>query len=1112
MMNKYFTANYINTDSNFGIFNLNDQRIEGKECSAICVLLNILQRGCPTKPSKYLTDKIEVNYFDQSLHFLSSDVPNWGEIIKGGEDDNNNPANTFFYEMIPDYFPDYPYLSQLFRPEVLITDIVKTDSDSFVDQRVDFYLPQAKLVIEIDGTQHEEMSQKMLDKSRDAFFEHAEIKTIRITSKSIKNRDAELKKKMNQIRKRIDDNRAVFEEYDRSFNLCKDIHTIEDKIGLACAIRLQITILELLLSGAITLKDDSWKFRIRSREVSGYEKIAIIDLLKWLDTIYTLAGIEHKIPRVQLWKKNIPDNTSKEFINIDLSVLTIATPENTKERDTIFVYSASDQETDYFVLNTAEPIIYELEDFKEGSADELNPKRKALKQIMTNIFGHDSFRKGQERIVINLLKRRNTIGILPTGSGKSLCYQLSALLQPGISMCVCPIKSLMIDQNDELYDMGVTRTAFISSDLSATERKAVQDAFSRGNYLITFMSPERFQDETFRDFLLSMTGTDVGRFAYAVVDEVHCLSEWGHNFRVSYLNLIKTIKRYCSEATIIGLTATASLRVIKNILLEFGMDNRDDIISASSFDRPELDFKVEQVLGGNKQDVLFERIDRYRNHYHDLLEPVGKDGKASRCGIVFTPHVNGKYGCVEVASSIADKYNADVKYYSGQKPKYYRGSSTQWDEEKRAIQKEFKNNQFTLLAATKAFGMGINKPNIRYTIHYGLPESLEALYQEAGRAGRDGKKAQCLVIYNKETEENESKLKSVLEKTDASVEAVKEAVKVIGFNGEDLTRQTFLFSNGLVSLQDELDCAGRIIEALNKGEKVLVAGDRKELDLMQKVTYHLAEIGIVYDWTVDWKLPALKIYVNNYSEETIKKKIIDYISTYESEDTQEIAETIKTIQGVNYELKLLAVFWKWYNESIVYSRKQALLQLDEACYDYARTNDAEKFRARMEAYFKLDDVVDSIGEIADNPRDYKAWFNIINKHCIDKNTASGIIMRLNRFLESYRQNTGLNYVSGILNLIDHSFESLNGKPRLEQALKIINGLETSDRETILINTAQVIAMIEDADVKELFASYYIENYEIEEIEVILYKILNDNYSLSIVLKKAMKKLYKMIGE
>ena len=211
---------------------------------------------------------------------------------------------------------------------------------------------------------------------------------------------------------------------------------------------------------------------------------------------------------------------------------------------------------DYFRVSTTEPINYNITD-----EDKL-----VLEFFLDNIFDKPSFREGQFPIISNALNRKDTIGLLPTGGGKSLCYQLPCLLQPSINFVVCPIKSLMYDQNDNLIKTLVTNVSFITSDLEADERREIEVNFEQGRYLFVWISPEKFQIPSFRDKISAIVANF--SIAYAVVDEVHCLSEWGHDFRTSYLNLAKTIDKLSpkdekgeGKIKFIGLTATASVHV-----------------------------------------------------------------------------------------------------------------------------------------------------------------------------------------------------------------------------------------------------------------------------------------------------------------------------------------------------------------------------------------------------------------------------------------------------------------------------------------------------------------------------------------------------------------------
>ena len=321
---------------------------------------------------------------------------------------------------------------------------------------------------------------------------------------------------------------------------------------------------------------------------------------------------------------------------------------------------------------------------------------------------------------------------LPTGSGKSLCYQLASILQPAPSFIVSPIISLMQDQITELNNFYFTRAECINSNKTANEKTEILKNFSNRKYFYLFISPERFQNKDFRAKLKKLPV-----ISYAVVDEAHCLSEWGHDFRTSYLTLVDTIRSHCNkDITFIALTATASLSVLKDLKLAFGITNETNVKTPLSYARDELEFHV---------------IDSTRKTQKVLIEKI-KNIKAldeNYATLIFTPYASQyDFGCIGVCNFLRKEIqNENIEFYSGKMD----------DTDKINIQDGFKNNEFKFLVATKAFGMGVNKNNIKYTFHYGIPSSLEALYQEAGRAGRAKQifkgtnKAQCYILFSKES-------------------------------------------------------------------------------------------------------------------------------------------------------------------------------------------------------------------------------------------------------------------------------------------------------------------------------------------------------------------------
>lgn len=1144
LIDQECTASYIKADSNFKIFNLQKEESQGKYYPVICLILNLLQRGNPTDLSSYLKTRYEYKSASEFLHLFSGETLNWGETIRGDDCNERYPAREFYKFILPEYFAEYPYMQQLMIPEAKISDIVPNARKVFEGQRVDFFCPSAKLVIEIDGSQHKTKEQRVLDEQRNEYLYVHGYHTVRIPTTDLQD-SIKIRPYIEKIKVRIKEFSALFDQYERSYRKCIN-QKIDKEMELIATMRLQITLLHMCLNGMISLADNVWNISIKNHEVSGYEHAAIEDMFLWIENICCMAGIPFKRPFVVVEQKEELTRAKTSSIRIEMSVLKRGTPCNTNT-GWVCVYNSWRQDIDYFVMHIARRINYNLyqEDSDgnngEGQQEQFNSKRKALRFVLKNIFGFEEFRNGQERIVINALGGRDTIGVLPTGSGKSLCYQLAVLLQPCISFCVCPIKSLMLDQDLNLKRRGISRTAFLSSDLSDQERNQVQQSFSSGKYWLVFVSPERFQSTTFRKYLSDMTLKRQLKFAYAVLDEVHCVSEWGHDFRVSYLNLTKTIRHYCSGITMFGLTATASYNVLKNILIEFQMKNKRDVISTPSFTRTELYFEVIKIGVPNermyKNDSLmvkvrktskYKELKRLLNYYVNIFRNLLHDeGNKSRCGIVFFPFVNGPFGCYGVSETLKEDFEADIRFYSGEEPKDYICPDKIFDDYKKQVQEDFKENKFTLLCATKAFGMGIDKPNVRYTIHHGIPSSLESLYQEAGRAGRDRQKATCTVIYNPEIDTVRKEVEDVL-KAESTIEELQQIVQEHRFDGRDAIRQMVLMAGGMTTHDAEKMEIIKLLGgyAFPNARNVRIRADKGMHDALQetqKYLYHLSLIGVVADWTVDWKGNSVGVDFCDYSKESVFKYTEQYIRNYETDyeltkdlnyekEIRSIEERGETLEiNNNYIMVAFTVFWEWYYNNIIYSRKQALKNVLDACDSFTKES-ADDFKDKMEAYFRLGDISDKLGVVADEPREYKNWFKIINVDIIKKEKIGNILMGLNRFLESYQNNVGLNFISGLLNMMNQHFDDANGKERLFRALRTIATFKQADKEFIVQESARVVYEVGNEEVQEEFAEFFIANFPLEDTDRHIYNIQGDNYSLKSYIEKILATMIEEIED
>lgn len=329
-------------------------------------------------------------------------------------------------------------------------------------------------------------------------------------------------------------------------------------------------------------------------------------------------------------------------------------------------------------------------------------------QVLRDVFRLESFRPGQAEVVEAQMKGRDVLAVAPTGSGKSLSYWVPAILGDGLTIVVSPLIALMKDQVDRLVAHGV-RAAFINSTLNSAEQRERLEAASRGEYQLVYVAPERFSRPRFMDRLSTLS---VRRF---IVDEAHCISTWGHDFRPDY-RLIGGALEACGRPPIGAFTATATPDVRRDIAANLGL--RDPLVVVTGFNRPNL--RLETVHAGGAGD----RLEQLRRR----LNPG--DGRA----LVYTGTVKG----AENTAAAISRWGFPAAPYHGRLPDAYR----------RRIQDGFAARDLRVVVATSAFGMGVDFPDIRQVIHMGYPGSVEAYYQEAGRAGRDGKAAQCLLIHS----------------------------------------------------------------------------------------------------------------------------------------------------------------------------------------------------------------------------------------------------------------------------------------------------------------------------------------------------------------------------
>ncbi len=659
--------------------------------------------------------------------------------------------------------------------------------DLFYGQTTDFLLefPKAEnfpngLVIEIDGSQHNVNPQLQKDNLRNHFAIENNYQTVRIKTAEVNNIPAEKKNQIAQY---------LLHPYSQYFsqNISSPLFNSENGLdylqlflspfGIA---RVQKALIKSIKKNLIDLNRENISIAIIERDLPC-GKSAIDDLLIQIENLSLLQnGEKFPLPRIDVFIFNTVefancklneginaqlfsnDRDFRQFdLTIDISILNYSTflnkPVNNSPNKTIVIRSVHHTE------EKRKFNFYPTIEYLNAPGNKDDDSIEQLNFFLQSIFRKESFREGQVEILSMALEKKNPIALLPTGAGKSLTYQLASLLQPGLTIVVDPIKALMKDQDENLKNASIDGSVYINSSLSPAQKKENIRKYSEGEFLFAFVSPERFVIEDFRNSIASIPNFN-RNFSYCVIDEAHCVSEWGHDFRTAYLKLGDNSRKFCfsghegENISTLGLTGTASFDVLSDVQREVGLQNDSDIIRPEKLKRDELKFKIKNVnavlnaannawnikttvysasknvLLNTLQNDLMTEFDA--NNFSDFIKAAGAN---SNCGLIFCPHATGTDISVQLIANFLRTSFPTVAHLIGE----YHGSGDNND----TIQDKFKDNEITLLIATKAFGMGIDKPNIRFTVHVTHPISIEGFYQEAGRAGRDRENAVCYILH-----------------------------------------------------------------------------------------------------------------------------------------------------------------------------------------------------------------------------------------------------------------------------------------------------------------------------------------------------------------------------
>ena len=833
-----------------------------------------------------------------------------------------------------------------------------------------------------------------------------------------------------------------------------DAISSKDRVkSLNAVARIQKTFAEAIISDRLDLKKDTWEILVIEDD-TAVAKLALNDFAELYHHIVAMTQdySDMTLPTINIHSKKEAKTEVTYDAIIDVSIDQICNPEEVifskykANNDCYFIVRSSKTVYAERFLYTTERIKYKplVERDAQGNYHNIEEVCEHLRYFLNLIFRKEDFRPGQLPILSRALQLKSVIGLLPTGGGKSLTYQLAAMLQPGVTLVVDPLRGLMKDQYDGLLKTGVDCISYINGDITKDreKRERRENALTGSQIQIMFLSPERLSIHRFREVLRSMRESDIF-FAYGVIDEVHCVSEWGHDFRLAYLHLGRNLYNYVlpkevegadNHISLFGLTATASFDVLADVERELSGSNSysledDATVRYENTNRLELQYYVYPVdasaatntwgVGDIKENLLLDSINdatekikeiqddncvkaiKKRFYERENITDVEKAEEISStdisinvneewysvkgtdtAGIVFCPRAGKDNHNRPVTLSVPSvAIQLKEKGIEKERISTYRGGDDT------SCQDDFLKGKTNLMVATKAFGMGIDKSNIRLTIHMNYPGSLESFVQEAGRAGRDKKVALATIMYADKKFQNQNIRTRLIEWHSADYD-VNKFFYDANFLGEDfelfvmqmllsclpmkITNEEFLNievkrdgnSQGIlqhiqkypqdtrltyyISYHEDESMLDHYNQQLrtrllpifetpsmrrNRNNNQYGYGYAQYKDAIQKAIYRMCVIGLIDDFTEDYRKEEFRIVSICQDESHYYKFLRLYYRKYYSEDRVDIMiDEVKQIavnEGVIMAcLKHLTSF---IYRSIADKRARGILDMEQFC-------------------------------------------------------------------------------------------------------------------------------------------------------------------------------------